>query len=417
VSEEPLSTPGKIQPTQEKDRINSLDTLRGFALMGILVMNIQSFSMPSSAYFVPDSFGNFEGINQIVWYVGNLFFDQKFMAMFSMMFGAGIVLMSRGRDAVGKPVLGIHYRRMLLLLLFGLIHAYLIWYGDILVPYAICGMSVVWVRRWSARRLALLGAFLIFFGSLFFLLIGFGASESEDVANGVRESMEMDEAAAEQELAAYRGSWLDALPDRAAQAASMHFFLVPVSFFWRISGLMLIGMALFKWQVMDATRSNRFYTIMALIGGGLGLPLVAFGAYWSQTMKFDVLHMLGFGMLPNWFGSVGVALMWIALVMLFCRSKAFGKVKYVLSCYGRMAFTNYIGQTVLATFFFYGYGFGYFGSVDRLGQVGVSVAIWTIQMTFSPIWLKYYQFGPLEWVWRSGVYKSFQPMRRQPLPE
>jgi uncharacterized protein len=400
------------QPTQEKDRIDSLDTLRGFALMGILVMNIQSFSMPSSAYFVPNSYGAFEGLNKIVWYAGNLFFDLKFMAMFSMMFGAGIVLMSRGRDDAGKPVLAVHYRRMFLLLIFGLIHAYCIWQGDILVPYAICGMWVVWVRRWPARRLAVIGAALIMFGSLFHAFTGMSAAAFPEVADDLRADMNPDPISIDEELAVYRGSWIDQLPHRAAEAAGIQFFVLPLLFFWRISGLMLLGMALFKWKIMDAARSTRFYITMAIIGGGLGLPLVAYGAYWSTSMGFDGVHMLGYGALPNWYGSVGVAFMWMALVMLLCRVDGFSRVKYVLSCYGRMAFTNYIGQSVLATLFFYGHGLGWFGYLDRVEQVGVVVAIWAIQLTLSPIWLKYFQFGPLEWVWRSGVYARPQPMVR-----
>jgi uncharacterized protein len=400
------------QPTRDADRIDSLDTLRGFALLGILVMNIQSFAMPSSAYFTPTSYGSFEGVNQVVWYIGNLFFDLKFMAMFSMMFGAGIVLMSRGRDAQGKPVLATHYRRMFILLIFGLVHAYCIWYGDILVPYAICGMFVVWVRNWSPRGLAVTGACLIVFGSLFHLFIGLGASVSSDFADGMRSSMEPTEEALQGEVATYRGSWSGQMTTRALAVASMHFFVVPASYFWRISGLMLLGMALFKRGVMNAERSNRFYWTMVVLGGGIGFPLVAFGAYWSTTVGFDTTHMLGFGALPNWYGSVGVALMWMALVMLLCKSDSFCRVKFVLSCYGRMAFTNYIGQTVLATFFFYGYGLGQFGYLDRFEQVGVVVAIWAIQLTLSPIWLKYFQFGPLEWVWRSGVYARLQPMFR-----
>ena len=128
------------QPTHDRERIDSLDILRGFALLGILVMNIQSFGMPVNAYLIPNSYGDLDGINGLVWLIGFLFFDLKFMAMFSMMFGAGIILFTDNRDARKQPVLRVHYRRMFLLLLFGLIHAYVIWHGDILVAYAICGM-------------------------------------------------------------------------------------------------------------------------------------------------------------------------------------------------------------------------------------------------------------------------------------
>ena len=405
-------TVGSMGPTGDRERIDSIDILRGFALLGILVMNIQSFSMPSSAYIIPSSYGSMEGINGFVWLIGHLFFDLKFMAMFSMLFGAGIVLMSAHRDAEGQKVLGVHYRRMVLLLLFGLMHAYLIWYGDILVPYAICGMIVVWVRGWSPKWLLVSGSALLVFGSMFHVLLGVAAHYVPEVADGVRESFTSSDEALQHELSAYRGAWIEHLPLRAGEALSFQFFIFPFMYFWRISGLMLLGMALFKLGVLDGTRPAAFYRRMILLGGGIGVPLVGAGAYWDHSTGFDPAHVLGLGALPNWYGSIGVALMWIGCVMLVCRCGAFEKIRYVLSCYGRLAFTNYIGQSVLATLVFYGYGLGLFGSLERIEQVGVVVGIWAVQLTFSPIWLKYFKFGPLEWVWRSGVYLRPQPMRR-----
>ena len=400
-------------PALGATRIDSIDVLRGFALMGILIMNIQSFSMPSDAYTTPTEFGNLDGLNFVVWILGAIFVDMKFMAMFSMLFGAGIVLMSQHRDAATKPVTTLHYRRMVLLMVFGLIHAYLIWYGDILVAYAGCGMIVFWVRRWSARRLAVVGSILIVLGSGLYLMLGVSTLFSEVFAEEFRAETISSPEDIEAEVEAHRGRWSDHLSYRAENAASLHFFLLPFSFGWRISGLMLIGMALFKWDVLSAQLPSRTYVRMALLGGGLGLPLTTLGAIWSWSYEFDPVYAFGFGMLPNWFGSVGVALMWIALMMLFVRSPILSGVKFVLGAYGRTAFTNYIGQTLLATFVFYGYGLGLFGSLERTGQVGVVVAIWAVQLTISPIWLKYFKFGPLEWVWRSGAYKQLQPMLRK----
>jgi len=400
-------------PTLGRSRIDSLDVLRGFALMGILIMNIQSFSMPSDAYFSPNVYGNLEGANALIWVLGYIFVDMKFMAMFSMLFGAGVVLMSQHRDAAGAPVVALHYRRMALLLTFGLIHAYVIWHGDILVSYAICGMAVFWVRKWPVRRMLICGAVLIAFGSWIYMLGGISVMASEDFAEQFRSDFEMTAVEIEEELAAFRGGWMDHLPIRAYEAAGLQTFVLPLMFFWRVSGLMLIGMAMFKSGVLSVQRSTRFYIWMAVLGGGLGIPLSAGGAYWAWLMEFDGAHMFTFGALPNWYGSVGVALMWIALMMLFVRMPILGGVKSVLGAYGRTAFTNYIGQSVLATFVFYGYGLGWFGSLERTGQVGVVAAIWALQLTISPIWLRYFKFGPLEWVWRSGVYKQLQPMLRR----
>jgi len=402
-----------VGPTQDAERIGSLDVLRGFALLGILVMNIQSFSMPSSAYFVPASYGDLEQLNGVVWLLGHLFFDLKFMALFSMMFGAGITLMSQRRDAADNPLLSIHYRRMALLLIFGLVHAYVIWYGDILVPYALCGMVVVWARRWPPIWLAISGGTLIVFGSLFYLLTSLGMQYAPEVAESVRVKFDPPQHVHQAEIAAYLGAWMDHFPFRAREAAAFQLFVFPLSLGWRIAGLMLLGMALFKWGVLSASRSTAFYTRMAILAGVLGLPLVGLGAYWAYANEFDPTHMMGVGAFPNWYGSVGVALMWLALVMLAFRSRAFGKAKQVLSAYGRTAFTNYIGQSVLATWLFYGYGLGLFGSLERTQQAGVVVAIWIIQLAMSSVWLRYFRYGPLEWVWRSGVYLKLQPMKRR----
>jgi uncharacterized protein len=400
-------------PALGATRIDSIDVLRGFALMGILVMNIQAFSMPSYAYSAASAYGNLEGLNFVVWVLGSIFFDMKFMAMFSMLFGAGIVLMSQHRDAAGKPVVALHYRRMVLLLIFGLIHAYLIWWGDILVAYAVCGMIVFWARRLPTGFLVSLGAVLIVIGSGIFVLLGLGGLASEEFAEEMRASTVSTPEELEAEVEAHRGGWTEHLKYRVENAGMMHIALLPLSFGWRICGLMLIGMGLFKWGVLSAQLPSRTYVRMAMMGGGLGLPLTTLGAITNWSQDFDPVYTTGIGLLLNWFGSVGVALMWIALVMLFVQSPFGCRIKSVLGAYGRTAFTNYIGQTLLATFVFYGYGLGLFGSMDRVGQFGIVIAIWAVGLTISPIWLNYFQFGPLEWVWRSGAYKELQPMRRK----
>lgn len=404
-------------PTMDRERINSLDVLRGFALMGILVMNIQVFSMPIMVYYFPNTFGSLDGINGVVWCIGYVFFNLKFMSMFSMLFGAGIVLMSQHRDAAGKPFLRIHFRRMFLLLFFGLVHAYLIWSGDILVSYAIAGFFVVWARKWRPSRLLIAGGILIIIGSMIYTALGLYGHFDPEGVNNVREANAASMEDYQQEIDAYQGSWTDHLPLRIGESLSFHLSLMPLSYFWHVCGLMCIGMALFKWKILSAERSTSFYVRMALIGGAIGIPLSAFGAYSDIKHDFDFVHVFGFGFTFNYFGSVFVAFMWIALIMLLCRAKGFSKLKTMLSCYGRMAFTNYIGQTLLATWVFYGYGLGLFGTVSRIEQVAVVVLIWTVQLILSPIWLRYFRFGPLEWLWRSGVYFRFQSMRRKPSGE
>ena len=139
-------------PVDQTERINSLDVLRGFALLGILVMNIQAFSMVGAAYMNPTAYGDLTGANYWVWYVSHLLFDQKFMALFSALFGAGIVLMWRRAEAKSRRATGLHYRRTFWLMVFGFVHAYGVWAGDILFVYSLCGLWVFWLKRRSPRH-------------------------------------------------------------------------------------------------------------------------------------------------------------------------------------------------------------------------------------------------------------------------
>ena len=132
----------RINPIANAQRLVSLDVLRGFALLGILTMNIGLFSMPAATYFAPTVYGSLTGSDGWVWRLTHVLADMKFMAIFSMLFGAGIVLMSERIESRGQPAKGLHYRRMAWLALFGILHAHLLWYGDILYWYGICGMVV-----------------------------------------------------------------------------------------------------------------------------------------------------------------------------------------------------------------------------------------------------------------------------------
>src|SRR5580698_1598737 len=149
------------QPVAEKERIVSIDVLRGFALLGILPMNIQYFSMIAAAYLTPTAYWDLTGANYWVWLLSHVLADQKFMTIFSMLFGAGILLMTSRIEASGKPSAALHYRRMGWLILFGLAHAYLLWSGDILVAYGMCGLLVYLFRKLQPRTLLVLGLLTI----------------------------------------------------------------------------------------------------------------------------------------------------------------------------------------------------------------------------------------------------------------
>ena len=181
---------------------------------------------------------------------------------------------------------------------------------------------------------------------------------------------------------------------------------------------MLLGMAFFKWAIITGEKSNKFYTIAGTIGLLIGLPIIITGIYTNFTADWVVNYSIFLGWQYNYWGSLIVAFAYLCLIMLiskFIRETFPGQS---LSAVGRMAFTNYIMQSLICTFIFYGHGLGLFGSVERFMQLIIVVSIWIVQLIYSPLWLKYFQYGPLEWLWRCGTYFKWQPFRKsiQPSP-
>ncbi|MEO0356684.1 MAG: DUF418 domain-containing protein [Pseudomonadota bacterium] len=400
------------------DRIAAIDTLRGFALLGILVMNIQSFAMVDGAYFNPSLHMDLTGVNWAVWTVSHIFADMKFMAIFSILFGAGIVLMSDARAAGGRPVVGLHLKRTFWLFVFGMIHAYLIWPGDILVTYAIAGLVVFWLRNKTPRTLFIWAGLMLAVAPLIGLLgaaaATYGPAEvrADIVAGFGYTAQEIAD-----EIAAYRGSWIDGFQARVSVAVYQQLDAIPFFLFWRAGGLMLMGMALFKLGVLTAVCTPRTYRKIAIGGLVIGLPLCITSVVMNADAGWDpVYSLLGVGALWNYIGSIAMALAYIAGVMLAVKSGLLQGVQARLAAVGRMAFTNYIAQSVICTAVFYGWGLGLFGYVDRWGQLLIVLAVWALQLWWSPWWLRRYRFGPLEWAWRSLTYLQAQPMVRRASP-
>ena len=407
----------KAGPVPRAERIGAIDVLRGVALLGILVMNIQMFSMPQAAYFNPTAYGDLTGANLYVWVASRLLADQKFMTVFSMLFGAGIVLMA-GRAEARGGARRLHYRRMGWLFVIGLLHGHLLWSGDILFLYAVCGMLVYPLRGQPPRRLLVLGAMLLAVAST--LSIGSGLSfpywpEDERVALTTelwQPTPEMIDA----ELAAYRGSWLYQQPVRSSSALTFETFLLVTWGIWRAGGLMLIGMALFKREVFSALRSSRYYAALILVAVAVGLPVQAYGVALDFARGWSVWSFF-VGMQFNYWPSIAVSLGYVGAVMLACRREALRRFIRPFAAVGQTALTNYLLQTVICTAIFYGHGLGWFGSVDRVRQIVVVAGVWAVQLIASTLWLRLFRVGPAEWLWRSLTYGVRPPLRRMPIPE
>lgn len=385
-------------------RIASIDLLRGVAVCGILTMNIQSFAMPFEAYSNPAAYGSNAGFDLWIWRLQHVLADQKFMTVFSMLFGAGICLMT-SRAAERGPTLGLHYRRMTALLLFGLAHGWLVWYGDILFTYALGGMAIYPCRKLRPRMLLLLGVATI----AFCFAIGAVMSRLEqEFGQGERPPglpLPADE------IRGYRGGYAENLAVRLPATLLIEFVATPLWLFWRAAGNMLLGMAFYKLGLFSAAKSRRFYALLTIAGCGIGIPLAAFGVYRIEARNFDPAIVEGAGQIPNFWASEATALGIVGLVMLLSRSERFEGLKRRLGAVGRMAFTNYLTQSLIATSLFYGFGFGLFGKLDRGGLLGVVLGIWLLQLIWSPLWLARFRYGPFEWLWRAATYLRLPAMR------
>ena len=394
------------QPIDLKNRIHSLDLLRGFAVLGILIMNITSFSQISMAYMNPTIGAGLEGYNQYFHGFNYIFADTRFMSIFSMLFGAGVVLFTQRIEAKGKRVAALHYKRMFWLLLFGLIHAYFIWVGDILVAYAICGSLVFFFRKKSIRKLFILAIilFLIPISFNFMTYYGMPADELESTFAFFHPSAE--QIASQTQV--MRGSYLEQMPLRVEEAIQIQTLVFMIEMFWRASAMMLLGMILYRKGILSAEKSTVYYKKLMWVGFIPGLILSGIGLSQVYASEWNAAYVMNIGANYKFVSGLFMALGYIGLVIWCYKKGIFKKFQNRLRATGRMAFTNYIGMSVICTLIFNGHGLGLYGRLDRLQQFLIVISVWVLILILSPLVLKNYRFGPLEWLWRKLTYFSLR---------
>lgn len=425
-----------VGPITRAERINSLDVLRGFALLGILPANVLVFGMHLAAGYDPTVTGGATGLNLVSWALLRILVEGKFRALFSMVFGASMILLtSRAEERSGAAAAAdIYYRRTLWLLLIGLAHAFLLFWGDILYPYALCGLLLFPFRKLPAKKLLVIGALFIAFEAGWSTVGAFHVVEQRNLAAAANapakagKPLTEEQAEAKKELEARRKQRkpspeeleTDAKPWRgnpsqviAARAKRVEFwhalpYYDPAN--CDIWSMMFIGMALFKLGIFSAARSYRFYGWMAAIGYGIGIPMNSYIAWLALKSNFDrvnfaVVHV-GYDI-----ERLPVALAHVALLMMICKAGALRWLTSRLAAIGQTALSNYVLHSVICSFVFTGYGFGLYGRLQRYQLYYVVAASWALSLAASPIWLRHYWFGPLEWCWRSLTYWKKQPMR------
>lgn len=414
----PSTPPSASPPGSPPLRHDSVDLIRGIAVCGILVMNIVSFGMPAAAYLNPEAYLGERLSSHLVYAFTHVFADQKFMGLFSLLFGSSVMLFINKLKASGVEPLRYYCSRTLWLLLFGLLHGFLLWEGDILFFYAVCGL-ILYPFRYLPALLQFTLGILVFLSAI--LIDRSGQLYLESLPAGSLDNLSITWRPTDTDVAyetlvrlssyreqlSYRSLIPEGYSDHALDVVAAAYVAQGLA---RAFGLMLVGMAFYSWGVVTAQRSLQFYRRLARVGLAVGLPLSAYGLWQNYMHEWDISHGLFEGLLYNHLATPLVVMGYVGVFMWLQLQGLATPLRGGLSAIGRMAFTNYIGQSLLATFIFYGYGLGLFGQLDRAELFLPVTGIWTFQFFFSLWWLKYFSYGPLEWLWRALTYMTVPPL-------
>ncbi|MEJ6010584.1 DUF418 domain-containing protein [Novosphingobium aquae] len=426
-----------VAPVAKAARVQSLDVLRGISLLGILMMNITAFGLLGQAYSNPLADGGAEGWNKVAYDVIQIGFEGTMRGIFSLLFGAGIVLLTDRMENAGAGIMAaeIHFRRMLWMMLFGVIHwALLLWYGEILFAYSICGMLLFAPRKLPARTqiiaalllLACAAAITSYKGNV--LLETYATAQFAEQAKAAGTPLTSEQTTAVTEWAEaldhytpnaesaagqralHSGSWWQAVTGQWDSSYEFQWTGAPYWLLFDMIPFMLLGMGLLKLGYLGAGKPARTYGLMMVGGYAVGLLLGwnelhhIYAGNFSPIAFSEADRTYQFSRLAMVIGHLGLALLVIRLGWLKGLQRA-------LAAVGQMALSNYIAQTLICTALFYGFGFGLYGQFERYQLYQVVAAIWLVELVWSPLWLARFRFGPMEWLWRSLTYWERQPMK------
>jgi len=406
-------------------RIVTLDIVRGVAVMGILAMNIVAFAMPMQAYVNPRAYGTESAADLFAYGFNFIFVDGKMRGLFSFLFGASMLLVVQLAERNGESPRKVHFRRMLWLLLFGLAHYYLIWFGDILIGYAIVGMIAWLFRNKPARSLVrwgigflivqfLLMAALSFAMAALSQLVSVPNPDPEHVAmwgEFTREIAVPTPAALASDLALHRGSWLGVVEHQLGPTRLLMPFIFTMVMGWETLAYMLFGMAALKSGFLTGEQPDARYRRIALIGLAIAVP--AYGVFLSRLFaeNFSVVALNIWGVAATVPFRPLLILAYAAIIILATRRG--GWLVDRIAAAGRAAFTNYLGTSILMTGLFYGWGVGLYGSLSRAELWIPVIVMWIVMLAWSKPWLDRFAYGPFEWLWRSLARWQVQPLRKK----
>jgi uncharacterized protein len=406
----------------ESTRIVTLDTIRGVAVMGILVMNIVAFAMPEAAYSNPFAYGGHTGANFAAWLIDYIFVDGKMRGLFSFLFGASMLLVIERATTKGESPARVHFSRMAWLFVFGMAHLLLLWWGDILNHYALIGGLAWFFRRLPPYKLVALALALLVVEFALVFAVGHAIAVNAAAAHGPHPSAEAirsyidsrsnmgvpPRAEIARDLAVHHAGYATIFANRlpaAIDAPSQAFFFLGLE----TLAYMLLGMAGLRSGLLTGDWPRGRYRLGAAIGFGLGIPVYAALALIPITHGFDVSSVAASDLVWSEPFRPVMILGWVCLIVLLMRPG--GALTARIAAAGRMAFSNYLGTTIVCTTLFYGYGFGLYGHLSRAELYLVVLAVCALMLAWSKPWLDHFRYGPLEWLWRSLARGKFQPMR------
>ena len=370
-------------PVRESARISSLDLIRGVAVLGILLMNAVSFKFGLPPYLNLSVGGSESWLDWTVGIAGEIFIDQKFMGLFSLLFGAGMILFIDRASARGRRAVTLNLWRNALLLLIGILH-FMLWDGDVLMVYAISSAFLIALRNLPNRALISVGV-VVFALSIPCALL------AQYIADTTGTSL--------------AGIWTPG----EIETEDMVGIPILFGYFLRGLGMILIGAGLYRTGFMNGGMPAATYRRMAVIGLAIGLPLATLGVI--VIALYDYSREIAFiGQIPNTVGTIPASLGYMSLIILW-NNRAGSGLKRRLRAVGRMALTNYLMQTVFGVLVLT----LLLGDADWVNRSVILVfvfAVWALQVWWSQEWLSRFLYGPAEWLWRVATYRNGQPLRR-----
>ena len=461
LDETPVIGP-PMEPVREPERIHALDVLRGFAIFGIFMVNIAFFSMPLAKLIDPSLLADATAADQIAHAIVRSLFEYKFVSLFSMLFGIGLIVQMQRAEKRNRPFVGLYLRRIFILMALGLAHAFFLWYGDILFIYSLVALVAMWCRRLAPRVMLALCAGALAMSVLAiagFTVMGvvFGPRETEatqvqtsepiqsiessddDVENVVvEETMDQapqaepddpwaryqavleankwqpgDPAWIELDVMAYKeGPMMITLVQRAMTFLIMLVIVAITGFGFRVMGMFLLGMALMKLNFFSAQR-RRWHWAFCVLGLTIGLAGEFFLVWSYHHSNYQLGWTQGGAEVFHNISSFALCLGYVGAITLIVRSGLLKWLTYAFSCVGRTALTNYLLQTIVATYIMYWWGFGLFNNVSRPQQLAMVLGIYAAQLVLSVLYLRVFRIGPFEWLWRSLTYLKLQPILRR----